>query len=62
VVVRRGADARTPAVAAITSRSAAVIVDTVARDTQGKDFAIIGPAAERKLVVSVPPERLYGLA
>lgn len=61
VVVRRGADARTPVVAAITSAAGAPIVDTVPRDTRDKAFAIVGPAAERKLVVRVPPERLYGL-
>lgn len=62
VVVRRGADARTPVVAAITSPSGAPIVDTIPRDTRDKAYAITGPAAERKLVVRVPPERLYGLA
>lgn len=62
VVVRRGADARTPVVAAITNAAGAPIVDTIARDTREKAFAIVGPAAERKLVVRVPPERLYGLA
>lgn len=62
VVVRRGADARTPMVAAITSRTGAPIVQTVPRDTRQKEHAIVGAAAERKLVVRVPPERLYGLA
>jgi HD-GYP domain-containing protein (c-di-GMP phosphodiesterase class II) len=62
VVVRRGADARTPMVAAITSCSGAPIVDTVPRDTREKAHAIVGAAAERKLIVRVPPERLYGLA
>jgi HD-GYP domain-containing protein (c-di-GMP phosphodiesterase class II) len=61
VVVRRGADARTPLVAAITSRTGAPIVDTLRRDTREKEHAIVGTAAERKLVVRVPPERLYGL-
>lgn len=62
VVVRRGSDARTPKVAAITSSSGAPIVDTVPRDTREQAHAIVGPAAERRLVVRVPPERLYGLA
>ena len=62
VVVRRGADARTPQVAAITNAAGTPIVDTIARDTREKAHAIVGPAAERKLVVRVPPERLYGLA
>ena len=62
VVIRRGADARTPQVAAITSPTGAPIVDTHVRDTADKAFAIAGAAAERKLVVRVPPERLYGLA
>lgn len=62
VVVRRGDDARTPMVAAITNAAGAPIVDTIPRDTRVKAHAIVGPAAERKLVVRVPPERLYGLA
>lgn len=61
VVVRRGMDARTPLVAAITSASGAPTVQTLQRDTGDPAFAIVGPAAERKLVVRVPPERLYGL-
>ncbi|MCB1998880.1 MAG: phosphohydrolase [Rhodoferax sp.] len=62
VVVRRGDDARTPRVAAITNAAGAPMVDTIARDTREKAHAIVGPSAERKLVVRVPPERLYGLA
>jgi HD-GYP domain-containing protein (c-di-GMP phosphodiesterase class II) len=62
VVVRRGADARTPRVAAITTPAGAPMVDTIPRDTRDKAYAIAGVAAERKLVVRVPPERLYGLA
>lgn len=61
VVVRRGADARAPVVAAITNPAGAAIVDTILRDTADKAFAIVGPAAERKLVVRLPPQRLYGL-
>lgn len=62
VVVRRGDDARTPVVAAITNAAGAPIVHTIPRDTREKAHAIVGPAVERKLVVRVPPERLYGLA
>lgn len=62
VVVRRGADARTPLVAAITSASGAPIIATLQRDTRDKAYAIVGAATERRLAVRTPPERLYGLA
>lgn len=62
VVVRRGATVGTPLVAAITNRSGMPIVDTVRRDTAKPEFAITGPAREQRIVLRVPPERLFGLA
>lgn len=61
VVVRRGADVRTPQVAAITNAAGAPIVDTILRDTADSRFAIAGPATQLKLVQRLPPQRLYGL-
>lgn len=61
VVVRRGADARTPTAAAITDRKGMPQINTVVRDTAKPDFAIAALAAERNLVLRVPPERLFGL-
>jgi len=61
VVIRRGEDARTPLVASVTDRSGIPIVNTIQRDTRHAAFAIVGPARDSKLVLRVPPERLYGL-
>jgi HD-GYP domain-containing protein (c-di-GMP phosphodiesterase class II) len=61
VVIRRGEDARTPLVASITDRSGMPMVNTIQRDTRLPAHAITGPAADLKLAVRVPPERLYGL-
>ncbi len=60
IVVRRGAEARTPLVAAVTDTQARSVTTTVQRDTAQPEFAITGPAADRSLLVRVPPERLYG--
>ena len=61
VVVRRGADARTPLAAAITDRQGMPQVNTVVRDTARADHAIAALAPQRNLVLRVPPERLFGL-
>jgi len=61
VVVRRGANASTPLAAAITDRHGMPNVNTVVRDTSKAEFAITALAAERNLVLRVPPERLFGL-
>ena len=61
VVVRRGATATTPEVAAITDRSGMPVTSSVRRDTAKPDFAIVGPAADKALVLRVLPERLFGL-
>ena len=61
VVVRRGADARTPLAASITNRDGVPIVNTVQRDTARGEFAITGAMNDKSLVLRLPPERLYGL-
>lgn len=60
VVIRRGAEARTPLVAAITDTQGRSVTSTLQRDTALPEFAITGPAADRSLLARVPPERLYG--
>jgi hypothetical protein len=62
VVVRRGAGANTPQAAAITDRHGLPSVDTLVRDTARAEFAIAALVKDKKLVLRVPPERLYGLA
>lgn len=61
VVIRRGATAHTPLAAAITDRKGLPMVNTPRRDTAQAAYAIVGPARDKKLVIRVPPERLYGL-
>lgn len=60
IVVRRGTEARTPLVAAVTDTQGRSVTTTVQRDTSQPEFAITGPAPDRSLLVRVPPERLYG--
>lgn len=60
VVIRRGAEARTPLVAAITDTQGRGVTSTLQRDTALPEFAITGPATDRSLLARVPPERLYG--
>lgn len=60
IVVRRGAEARTPLVAAVTDTQGHGVTTTLQRDTAQPEFAITGPATERHLLARVPPERLYG--
>lgn len=61
VVVRRGASAKSPQVAAITDRNGTPIVAAPRRDTASPDYVIVGPVADKRLVQRVPPERFYGL-
>lgn len=61
VVVRRGATAMVPEVAAITDRQGMPTVNTVRRQTAQPEFAIVGPAPDKRLVLRVVPERLFGL-
>jgi HD-GYP domain-containing protein (c-di-GMP phosphodiesterase class II) len=61
IVVRRAATATTPLAAGITDRQGMPTVNTVMRDTAKPEFAITGLAANKALVLRVPPERLFGL-
>ena len=61
VVARRGASATTPLVASLTNAAGQPIAATSQRDTARPEFAITGPAGERKGLSRVLPERVYGL-
>jgi HD-GYP domain-containing protein (c-di-GMP phosphodiesterase class II) len=61
VVVRRGATAHTPTAAAVTDKNGIPIVRTLLRNTAEPGFAIKSLVAENKMLLRVPPERLYGL-
>jgi|JI9StandDraft_2_1071091.scaffolds.fasta_scaffold124033_2 HD-GYP domain-containing protein (c-di-GMP phosphodiesterase class II) len=61
VVVRRGASANTPEVAAITDRKGMPVTSSARRDTARPEFAIAGPATDRSMVLRLQPERLFGL-
>lgn len=61
VVIRRGATAHTPVAAAVTDKNGIPIVRTVRRNTAEPAHAIRGLVAENKMLLRVPPERLYGL-
>lgn len=61
VVVRRGATATVPEVAAITDRKGIPIVNTVRRETARAEFAVVGLAPDKSLLQRLVPERLYGL-
>lgn len=61
VVLRRGAKANAPLVAAITDRTGMPTVQTNRRDTTQPGLAVAGPARDKNLVLRVPAERLYGL-
>lgn len=61
VVARRGAGATTPMVASLTNTAGQPIASTSPRDTARPEFAITGPAGERKGLTRILPERVYGL-
>lgn len=61
VVARRGPSATTPMVATLTNVQGQPIAATSMRDTAAPEFAITGPAGERKGLSRVLPERVYGL-
>lgn len=64
VVMRRGAEARTPLVAAVSDTQGRNVTHTLQRDTSDPAYAVTGTAAasDRNLLTRVPPERLYGYA
>lgn len=61
VVIRRGATAHTPVAASVTDRNGLPIVRTPRRNTAEPAHAIKSLVPESKMLLRVPPERLYGL-
>jgi HD-GYP domain-containing protein (c-di-GMP phosphodiesterase class II) len=61
VVIRRGATAHSPMAAAVTDRHGIPVVRTTLRNTAEPGYAIKSTVAESKMVLRMPPERLYGL-
>lgn len=61
VVARRGPSATTPLVACLTNAQGLPVAATSMRDTAKPEFAITGPAGDRKGLSRVLPERVYGL-
>ena len=61
VVIRRGATAHTPVAAAVTDKNGIPIVRTPRRNTAEAAYAIKSLVPESKMLLRVPPERLYGL-
>lgn len=61
VVIRRGATAHTPVAAAVTDRQGLPIVHTPRRNTAEPAWAIKSLVPESRMLLRVPPERLYGL-
>ena len=59
IVVRRGQNANTPQVAAITNRNGDALSQPVRRDTAHKDYAVVTVVPEANVMVRVPWETLY---
>ena len=62
VVVKRGPNANTPLVAALTSRDGSGLLEPVRRNTAVKEFAIVSIISEKAIKVRVSPEKLVVLA
>ena len=61
VVIRRGATAHTPVAAAVTDRNGIPVVQTTRRNTAEPAYAIKSLVPDSKMMMRLPPERLYGL-
>lgn len=61
VVIRRGATAHTPTAAAVTDRNGIPVVRTTKRNTAEPAYAIKSLVPDSKMMLRMPPERLYGL-
>lgn len=61
VVIRRGATAHTPVAAAVTDRNGIPVVRTTRRNTAEPVYAIKSLVPDCKMMMRLPPERLYGL-
>lgn len=62
VVVKRGANANTPLVAALTNREGIALIEPVRRNTAVREFAIVSIISEKSLKVRVSPEKLVLLS
>lgn len=62
VVVKRGANANTPLVAALTNREGIALIEPTRRNTAVREFAIVGIISEKSLKVRVSPEKLVLLS
>ena len=62
VVIRRGETAHTPIAAAVTDKNGIPVVRTHHRKTGEAAYAIKGLVSDTRMLLRVPPERLYGLA
>ena len=61
VVIRRGATAHTPTAAAVIDRNGIPVVRTTPRNTAEPAYAIKSLVPDSKMMMRLPPERLYGL-
>ena len=61
VVIRRGATAHAPVAAAVTDRNGIPVVSTTRRNTAEPAYAIKSLVPDIKMMMRLPPERLYGL-
>jgi HD-GYP domain-containing protein (c-di-GMP phosphodiesterase class II) len=61
VVTRRGETAHTPVAAAVTDRNGIPVVRTTRRNTAEPAYAIKSLVPDSKMMMRLPPERLYGL-
>ncbi len=62
VVIKRGPNANTPVVAALTGRNGDALMEPARRQTDHRGFAVVGVVAESALRVRVSPEKLVVLA
>jgi HD-GYP domain-containing protein (c-di-GMP phosphodiesterase class II) len=60
VVVRRGAQANAPFVAAVLNRNGDAIASPIRRDTSQAEFAISTSLPDTAVMVTLSPEKLYG--
>lgn len=62
VVIKRGPNANTPVVAALTSRNGEALIEPAKRNTDSRGYAVVGVVQESSLRVRVSPEKLVVLA
>lgn len=62
VVIKRGATANTPVVAALTSRTGEALIEPARRQTEQDGYAVVAVVPESALRVRVSPEKLVLLA